>query len=343
MPDQNLEYLKSKLIPYLESLGIEITGHGKNRKIFCLWHDEKNPSAQINDNYIMCHGCGSKHDIFDVCSKLEGIKNFKDQLEHLNKKLGININKIENISKENKKDKEEKKHQLITVDEAKKIFSTKNLQRFGNYFNNGNGIGKVKKAWLYKTENGMVSICDVRYETEDGKKQVVSVFYSGKIFENEYVISSKKCPSCLYGLDKLDYSKPCLIVEGAKCASLADKNLGQWFFVTTWNRGGSAVKFIDWKPIKKFDHIYILPDHDEKKEPGTDILLEKHKQPGLKAAIEIKKILGKGKIIEQPKEAIEIKPDGADIEEALSIMSPESLKDYILNTEEYELKKKELE
>ncbi|MBR6939712.1 MAG: DNA primase [Clostridia bacterium] len=54
---------------YVKFIGIET---GRNGKIICPFHDDRNPSMQV-DRGFYCYGCGEKGDVIDFVSKYYGI------------------------------------------------------------------------------------------------------------------------------------------------------------------------------------------------------------------------------------------------------------------------------
>ena len=62
--------IKDQLRDYLHAKGVKIT---HNDFIQCLWHDDKNPSCKVNDDYVHCFACKESGDIYTVASALIGV------------------------------------------------------------------------------------------------------------------------------------------------------------------------------------------------------------------------------------------------------------------------------
>ena len=50
-----------------ELYGIEI---GRNGMACCPFHDDKNPSLKLNEDYFYCFGCGATGDVIDFTARL---------------------------------------------------------------------------------------------------------------------------------------------------------------------------------------------------------------------------------------------------------------------------------
>jgi hypothetical protein len=325
---KNIDQIKSRLSEYLELNDVKIYGKGKNKKIYCLVHSENNPSAQLNQKSIVCHGCGAKYDVFDCASFLNFIDGFKNQLKHVCETLGESYDEnFKNVKHEKRKPLfrvpvEHTESVCLKIDVARKVYCISRLNDLAEY---AKIDGKFVKAWPYMTINGLVKCVDVRYENKDGKKSVVTVWYNGK------EVQMSNPPNCIWGLDHIDYRKPALILEGAKCASLAHENL-ESFCCYTWNRGTNAVRYPNWDPIKKHESIYFLYDHDEKADNKGVILCDED-QPGMKCALELKKIIPKLQLINIPDFVINElgdNRDGADLEQMIEYMTSKEIEEYIL-------------
>jgi len=199
---------------------------------------------------------------------------------------------------------------------------------------------RLIKVWPYYNAEGLIDILDARFENEHGKKAVITFYYDGK------VLRSAGAPILIYNrnLIEADKESPVLIVEGAKAAEAAATIPG--FIPVTWNGGGKKCKMADWTPLKERT-VYIWPDDDQKvydeKHALAGELKPEHEQPGINTALTIKNKLSQAKIIRPMPEARSIKPDGADIVEALALpdISPETIAEYILSAEEIKAPAKE--
>jgi hypothetical protein len=139
--------------------------------------------------------------------------------------------------------------------------------------------GKAVRIYVYKNYNGDGIMCVCRYEKEiDGKKdkEHIPYYYSKKGWRAGRP-DIKKYP--LYNEDKLKGNDlPVLVVEGEKCASIKVDG----YVVVSWLGGTESVDRSDWEILQN-RKVIIWPDNDE---------------PGLKAAMYIKKILPKAEILD---------------------------------------------
>ena len=66
------EAVKSAVTPRMaaEHFGLNVS---RNGMVCCPFHNDKNPSMKLNENYFYCFGCGAKGDVIEFTSKLFGI------------------------------------------------------------------------------------------------------------------------------------------------------------------------------------------------------------------------------------------------------------------------------
>ena len=130
--------------------------------------------------------------------------------------------------------------------------------------------GKPTGAWCYRDEKGHQIFWEARYETMDGKTILP---WSWDLNMEKWVQKGYPSPRPLYGLDLLRERKdaPVVVVEGPKCAQVAQELMGQVYVAVTWNGGSNAVSKTDWSALKGRKPL-IWPDADE---------------PGIKAAKQI--------------------------------------------------------
>lgn len=306
----DVDKYKHLVADYLASRGIELTRAGPNRHALnCLFHEDGNASAYLRDGKIQCFGCNKSYDIFDCVERLEGIRDFKDQLRFLEQQYP-NVGPV--IRPETKRVSTDlPPRRILSEAEAREMYSLARVQELGDYAFKGRA-GKLVKQWAYRTTDGRIEIVDARFE-KDGKKTVVSVWTDGK------TLRLRGAPLCLWGRDKIRPTLPLLVVEGAKCAAIASKALPR-FCVTTWNQGSANAGRVNWSPVKNHPQIFIFPDSDA---------------AGKKAADAIKNHLPNAVVVPQPIEAREKFPDkkSIDVEESLQVLGAERLTEYILNYE----------
>ncbi|MCK5610899.1 hypothetical protein KAR91_53995 [Candidatus Pacearchaeota archaeon] len=339
MKSDTAHLYKPYLTEYLRRKGVEQSQDDKRWRCVAPDHADNDPSAKLfKEDLLYCHTCHWKGDIFDVAGALEGHTEFKDQFEAVKRtigELGSNTSSRPKQSASKKSDKskntkrEKHPHVPVSVENADSIFNGNELLERGIKYKWGT---RIAAAWPYKNADGAVEIMDIRFEDDKGKKSVITFYYDGK------VLRSSGAPVLLFNRDKLAEHPitPVLIVEGAKTATAAEAIPG--FIITTWNRGGKSAKQVDWSPLQD-RAVYIWPDDDQKvygerhNLPG--VIKPSHEQPGYEAALIIQKQLPHARIIVPLPEARDIKPDGADIVEALQVKSPDALAEYILTAPEY--------
>ena len=82
--------IKNRLREYLHGKGIELNQSGL---ICCPWHDDKNPSCKVNDDYLYCYSCHESGDIYKTAAALIGVpcdkKNFREIANDIEQTLGI--------------------------------------------------------------------------------------------------------------------------------------------------------------------------------------------------------------------------------------------------------------
>lgn len=110
----------------------------------------------------------------------------------------------------------------------------------------------------YRNEKAQRIYYMCRYETPSGKQ-----FFPWSYFDdNIWRMKSQDIPRPLYLLDELNSDKPCLIVEGEKCADAAKKFAGEIYNITTWSNGSQSFNKTDWRPLYG-KQILIWPDADK--------------------------------------------------------------------------------
>jgi hypothetical protein len=303
--------LRPRLLEFLERRGIPSDPRKKPPRFQCPspGHADAHPSAIYYENAhnLHCPVCDENFDIFDVAGHLDGATDFPGKVKAVEQALGI------------KSEEPKKKPKLVPFVESEmknklprdELLKVARLKKWGD---------RIGGAWAYKNVKGQVEILDVRYE--GGRDKSIITWY----FDGERARCSG-APVKLYNRDELALTrdKPVLIVEGAKCAKIAAQALPM-YVVTTWNGGGSKAARAPWQTLRGRS-VYIYPDDDV--QPDKDWI----EQPGIKTAFAIKKRVPQALICKPLEQARKIKTSGADIEEALQIMKPEELAEYIKNGE----------
>lgn len=305
MSDKYLQE-KLRLRDYLQIKGI--TYNQKRKTWRCFFHDDNDPSATLYENpdghQLYCPVCTKSWNIFGICSKVEGIPDTKEDfpklLESVRKTLNIPI--LESAPEPKTKKKKEK-YPLPFPEDKREAFNKKisDIAKEKEW-------GEIKGSWKYFDKDGKTIALDVRYESQGERKNIITWWYDGKLKWYD-------APIFIYGLNRLQNNKKILIHEGAKCADIGEKELSE-FSNLSWSGGSGKSHLVDWSILKDYD-IYILPDNDE---------------PGMKAALNIKKQLSDIKIINTKSLNLQ---KGDDIEQILQILSLEKITDYILNPENH--------
>lgn len=340
------EKYKPRLREYLQKKGVHIKTEERPNRISCPSpnHADVNPTACIyDDNHIVfCPVCHESWDVFEVAGLLIGAHttDFPAKRDEVLHTLGESEPEYSPPPRQKTKPKPESKMKPLPLAEAQKIFTKASLLKIANTDADKKGWGtNFVAAWAYKNARGEVEVVDARFEGGEREKTVVSFFYDGQ------KVSWSQCPVVVYNRDKIaaDQISPILVVEGAKSADGskvglkgAESMVG--FIATTWNGGTGKIHLADWSCLKGRE-VYFYPDDDQKYYPDTardhaGELKPPIEQPGIKAAYQLWEIgqrIGFDVIICQPyTKAREIKPDGADIIEALQILSPAAMAEYIL-------------
>lgn len=128
--------------------------------------------------------------------------------------------------------------------------------------------------WRYYTADGKNLIGVVcRYESPKGK-QVLPMTWcrSPKGDSEEWRFKAFKRPRPLFNLQRITdhVEAPVLIVEGEKCAEIAQE-VFTGAVVTTWPGGAKAIGYVDWEPLRG-RRITIWPDNDQAGRDAADCI-----------------------------------------------------------------------
>lgn len=180
--------------------------------------------------------------------------------------------------------------------------------------------GIPERIYVYRDSAGKVLGVIYRFVTSDGGKEILPCCFA------EHPVNGKRewrwmafpTPRPLYGLDKLAEHPdlPVLLVEGEKCANAANLFLHGRYVAVTWPGGSKAIDKVDWSPLKG-RKVFAWADCDAKRDKQYKFLPESE-QPGMKAMIKIKSLLGNAEdfqLIDIPLPGD--KPDGWDIADAI--------------------------
>lgn len=183
--------------------------------------------------------------------------------------------------------------------------------------------GKYSKIWTYKDKTGATLGHICRFETSDGGKEILPLVYakdtsaSGDKYDWRWLAFPEPRP--LYNQHNFKPNLPILIVEGEKCCDVAQAELGNKYFPTTWPGGSNAVSKAHWSWIRDRD-VVLWPDCDSLINKKTGQYYPAEQQPGLKAMLQIAQILTEQgcrvKLVTVPVPGVN--PDGWDIADEVS-------------------------
>lgn len=57
-----------------EHYGLKVS---RNNMVCCPFHDDRNPSMKLNENYFYCFGCGAKGDVIDFVERLFNLSSYE--------------------------------------------------------------------------------------------------------------------------------------------------------------------------------------------------------------------------------------------------------------------------
>ena len=90
----------------------------RNSMVRCPFHDDRNPSMKLNDDYFFCFGCGERGDVIDLTAALCGLNKY-DAARKLAQDFGVNYEIIHpNIEVVRKKYADRKRQ----AEQERKIF-----------------------------------------------------------------------------------------------------------------------------------------------------------------------------------------------------------------------------
>lgn len=168
--------------------------------------------------------------------------------------------------------------------------------------------------YIYRDITGNIFGGVVFYKKPDGSKDPRPIVYSKT--KSDWVFKGFPDPRPLYKLDVFQDARQIIIVEGEKCADMAQRMLPM-AILTTWQGGAQAVDKSNWKPLFADVPVAIWRDNDE---------------PGEKAEERICKILaGKVKrLMILKKDCLKDKPKGWDVADAINEgWSQEKIKEFL--------------
>jgi len=326
----DIQRYKPLLREYLVKRGIKITKTDAER-ISCLsgTHADTHPSMIVyaKEGNLYCPACGAKMDIFEAARIIAGISSNKSDfpkvIEEVKSTLGMATADFQEPATAAPAKKHATKNTAaisLTLVEARKVYVKPNILEIASKSLRAT-VTEIESTWKNLDTDGKIAFTECRFpasDFKDGKKKYLTFWYDG-----EY-LRAKDPPYFLYNRDKLagNPDLPVCIHEGPKCVFTASEQIPE-FIHTGWNSGGKKLKLVDYEPIRGRT-VIIYPDDDA---------------PGRQTAIELKKILEDNyectvQIREPLAEARTIKPEGADIVEALQVRTPEEVAEYLRSGQE---------
>lgn len=78
-----------------ERYGLDVGRSGMTR---CIFHDDRNPSMKLNEDYFYCFGCGEHGDVIDLTARLFGLSS-REAAKKLAHDFGLSPDKPPNVSR----------------------------------------------------------------------------------------------------------------------------------------------------------------------------------------------------------------------------------------------------
>ncbi len=156
--------------------------------------------------------------------------------------------------------------------------------------------GKATDVYRYKDREGNWLFAVVRFEkwNEDKQKNdkiTIPYYYST---DNKWIAKrpDQLFPFLPYGIENYSDGDDVLIVEGEKCGKIEVEG----WTVLSWFGGSNRANETDWRILKTANRVVIWPDADSTKDREEN-LFPIDKQPGIKASLEILKLLPDAEIL----------------------------------------------
>jgi putative DNA primase/helicase len=316
--------LKPHLKRFLKSNGVEFDAGEKKFK--CPFHTGDDTASmgfvpKSDEQEAHCFACGRNADIYGFAALFYGLDEKRDFPE-IKKRLASELGQAVYDTPARVKDKKPAAPEppvTLSLEASRAVYTGSAITELGEFiFGDKLAEGvkiKIEKVWPCLNEKGNVEFVEARFAADcfkDNRKRPCAIWWTGKR------LKSKNNPHGLFGRELLaaNPEKPILIVEGPKCQEAAKVLTG--FVPVAWNGGAQGQRKIDFSPLKG-RRVYVWPDDDE---------------AGGKSACVTAKLLqdvaAEIIIVEPLPEARAIKPEKADIVEALQVKAPEEIAAYIL-------------
>jgi twinkle protein len=228
--------------------------NGRQLKGLCPFHSEDTPSFIWNKkaHSFKCFGCGRTYDIIDYYTEHEGL-NFIEAVERLFNEVG-EVYDFETEIASNRK----KEYRYPIAEENKSISKIEKYLKL-------RGISKATIDYAGVKEDSKGNIV-FEYRDQYGQLLLVKYRPARKLKKSDNKTWCQKNADTvpiLYGMDKVNTSKPLLICEG-EIDRLAVIESG-WKNVVSVPFGANNYHWIEynWDWLEQFDEIIIWSDNDE--------------------------------------------------------------------------------
>lgn len=229
----------------------------KELKGCCPFHSEKTPSFiwDHKHNCFKCFGCGKTLDIVEYYMDYKRM-NFIEAIKELFKETNTKYD-FEDLNVRNRKNKENKPYiypeavENNSVEEIKdylalRCISKETLLKCGIKQNKGNIV------FEYKNENGVLLLVKYRPARKVVKPDIKTWAQKGK-----------DTAPVLFGMDKIDTTKPLLICEGEidrlSCIEAGFNNTVS----VPFGAGNYSWIEYNWEWLEQFNQIIVWSDNDE--------------------------------------------------------------------------------
>ena len=236
-----------------------LTKRGHNFRGLCIFHDDKNPSMEVNPikQTFKCYTCNVGGDVIDFIQNAEGLEFIPAAeflgAENIKGEWKPNLSIPTNVPPLVKQDRITSKPPLGSRPKQLTI-----------RLNDGEKWEKYDpvKTWDYKDANGDLIGIAARYEV-NGKKEPRMWTYGSRGEDSaEWGCGAFNYPRPLFNLDKITNSElPVLIVEGEKCAEAAGHLIPQ-YVATAWSMGAHGMDRTSFEPLRG-RKVVLMPDNDD--------------------------------------------------------------------------------
>ncbi|MFT9495849.1 CHC2 zinc finger domain-containing protein [Anaerosolibacter sp.] len=241
----------------------EIIAHGigvqkwdsRNLKGLCPYHNEKTPSFTWNkkENYFKCFGCGKTMDIIDYYQ--ESGMDFIDAAKELFKETGISH------------DFERSNLPVLNKDKRPYVYPAEEQNADTAQIEKYLSLRKISKrtidyAGVKQDKDGNIAF---EFKNQDGVLMLVKYRPARKLKDGEnktWCQKDKDTAPILYGMNKIDPSKPLLICEG-EIDRLSAIEAGFYNAVSVpFGAGNYSWIEYNWNWLEQFEKIIIWSDAD---------------------------------------------------------------------------------